>query len=67
MGATLGNAPYGDCVLLRSAFGIALSGMRVSAKVVLYWDRVKEIKIYSLLQIYADNYSIDLLQKSFVI
>ncbi|MDJ0524386.1 MAG: hypothetical protein PX634_03445, partial [Microcystis sp. M53600_WE12] len=24
VGATLGNAPYGDCVLLRSAFGIAL-------------------------------------------
>ncbi|TRV41851.1 MAG: hypothetical protein EWV53_08835 [Microcystis panniformis Mp_MB_F_20051200_S9] len=24
VGATLGNAPYGDSVLLRSAFGIAL-------------------------------------------
>ncbi|MCZ8358337.1 MAG: hypothetical protein O9350_10870 [Microcystis sp. LE19-388.1G] len=28
VGATLGNAPYSDCVLLRSAFGIALSSQR---------------------------------------
>ncbi|CCH97924.1 MULTISPECIES: hypothetical protein [Microcystis] len=42
VGATLGNAPYGDGDLLRSAFGIALKQSTTRAAIIVGWVDVRK-------------------------